>query len=77
VLADMLGRPTIDKTGLTDRYDIHLEWTPDRPGATDADDTGAPPVFVALREQLGLAVESGRGPVQVMVIDRLEHPSEN
>jgi uncharacterized protein (TIGR03435 family) len=76
VLGDMLGRPVIDKTGLTGIYNVHLEWMPDRPGATDTDDA-APPIFVALREQLGLNVESARGPVQVMVIDRLERPSEN
>jgi uncharacterized protein (TIGR03435 family) len=77
VLGDLLGRPVVDKTGLTGRYNVDLEWTPDRPGATDADDTGAPPIFVALREQLGLALESGRGPVQMLVMNRLERLSEN
>ncbi len=86
-LARFLGidvqRPIIDRTGLTARYDFTLDWTPDRP--TSADDTSkaaatdptGPTVFTALQEQLGLRLESQKGPVDTLVIDRVEKPSAN
>ena len=74
------GRTVIDKTGLAGRFDYTLEWAPDpSPSASPA----APPEPVgptslqALRDELGLKVESTRGPVQTLVIDRVERPSEN
>ena len=73
----MVGRPVNDGTGLTGQFDFKLDWTPD-PGASPdhPDDTG-PSIFSALTDQLGLTLKSTRGPVQVYVIEKIEHPSEN
>jgi uncharacterized protein (TIGR03435 family) len=53
-------------------FDADLKWTPD-----DKPDDGGPSIFTAIQEQLGLRLESGKGPVDVLVIDRAEKPSEN
>ncbi len=66
------GRTVIDKTGLAGNYDIDLKWTPD--DQQSADDAG-PSLFTALEEQLGLKLESAKGPVDVFVIDYVEKPS--
>ncbi len=66
-LSEALDRMVIDKTGLTGLFDVHLEW---------ADDAG-PSIFTAVEEQLGLKLESARGPVEYLVIDRAEKPSGN
>jgi uncharacterized protein (TIGR03435 family) len=71
-----------DKTGLEGRYEIALEWTPDRtrlppsgdPALTASD---KPSIFAALQEQLGLKLEPERGPVNVVVIDHIERPTQN
>jgi uncharacterized protein (TIGR03435 family) len=90
VLSRQLGRTIIDKTGLTGNYDFTLEWTPDdggppppprppdgaAPTAAAASDPGAS-IFTALPEQLGLKLESAKGPVDVVVIDHIEKPTEN
>jgi uncharacterized protein (TIGR03435 family) len=78
----ILDRPVVDHTGLTTRYDFDLEWTPDEsqfggqlpPGPPD---TPKPGLFAALQQQLGLKMEASRGPVDILVIDRLDRPSEN
>jgi uncharacterized protein (TIGR03435 family) len=83
-----LNRPVVDHTGLTGVFDLALHFTPDRvPDLSVGDATGvpafAPPdpngpsLFTALQEQLGLKLESQRGPVDVLVIDRAEQPTEN
>jgi bla regulator protein blaR1 len=85
-----LGRPVIDRTGIKGTYDFTLEWTPapDKGGpqaiglppraepARPAD-SNAPSIFTALQEQLGLKLESAKGPVEIMVINHVERPSEN
>lgn len=76
-----LGRMVIDKTGLEGTYDLSLQWTPDDGSAATANasnenSTGAS-IFTALQEQLGLKLESARGPVNTLVIDHVEQPSEN
>ena len=71
-LAGILGRPVHDETGLSGEYDFGLEWAPD----SDASATG-PSIFTALTDQLGLRLESTKGPVQVYVIEKIERPSEN
>lgn len=86
MLSRFLDRTVIDKTGLTGNFDISLEWTPDEtqalqlppdaPKPPPSDATG-PSIFTALQEQLGLKLESQKGPVEVFVIDRAEKPSEN
>jgi uncharacterized protein (TIGR03435 family) len=74
VLGDVLGHDVIDETGLIGKYDIVLTWTPDdQQGAPDA----GPTLFTAIEEQLGLKLVSAKGPVDVIVVDHVEHPSEN
>jgi len=80
-LANAVGRPVFDKTGLTEKYDWVLEWTPDM-AATGLDappqvDSPGPTIFTALQEQLGLKLEASKGPVETIVIDRVGRPSEN
>lgn len=77
-----LGRPVIDHTGLTGRFDYTLEWEPEResPEAPEAGvhpELQGPGFLAALREQLGLKLESARGPVRTLVIDHVKRPSEN
>jgi uncharacterized protein (TIGR03435 family) len=77
-LAVQFGRPVIDKTELTAKYDFVLKANGrsyrDR-APDDMDPT--PPMDRALQEQLGLKVEPAKGPVKVLVIDHIEKPSEN
>jgi len=75
-LAGNLDRPVIDKTGLTGRFDIHLEYT--RPKSLDEPDpSAAPTIFTALQQQLGLRLRADKGPVDVIVVDHAEKPSAN
>jgi uncharacterized protein (TIGR03435 family) len=84
-LSQRLDRPVIDQTGLTQFYDFKLEWTPELPPgvaarpdlAANVPPTNGPDIFTALREQLGLKLDSHKGPVEVMIIDQVERPSEN
>ena len=83
-LSGQLGHPVIDKTGLTGKYDFKLTWAPDMPRGPSPNPEAPPPaaaegpsIFTALPEQLGLRLESQKGPVEMIVIDRIEHPSEN
>jgi uncharacterized protein (TIGR03435 family) len=78
----ILDRPVVDNTELTGRYDIDLEWTPDETnfgGALPqaAPDSPKPGLFTAIQQQLGLKVEATRGPIDTLVIDRLDRPSDN
>lgn len=89
VLSMQTGRVVRDHTGLTGKYDIRLEWMPDPslggpldrrpPGAEPAAPTGVdtPPLLTAIQEQLGLRLEPRRGAVEIIVIDRIEIPTEN
>jgi uncharacterized protein (TIGR03435 family) len=92
ILAMTMGRPVIDKTGFAETFDLTLEFTPDEAvaglprggGPRDASspapapDPAAPPsIFAAIQEQLGLKLESAKGPVEVLVIDHVERPVEN
>jgi len=85
-LAPFVSRFTADKTGLTGDFDVELTWTlepvsadvaGDRLPAAAPDTSGPPSIFTALQEQLGLKLVSERGPVDVLVVDHLEEPSEN
>jgi len=69
-LWDWTGRPVIDRTGLTGRFDFSLRWSPE--GSTDTD---APSIFTAVQEQLGLKLEPATGPVDVLVVDAAERPA--
>jgi uncharacterized protein (TIGR03435 family) len=78
VLAIPLSRPVVDHTALNGAYDIRLHFTDEAPGPTprpaDAADAG---IFTAIQEQLGLKLETGRAPVDVLVIDHVERPTAN
>jgi uncharacterized protein (TIGR03435 family) len=71
-------RPVINKTGITGRFDIRVEFS--REGISPAaatDPTGYPSIFTAIQEQLGLRLESGKGPVETFVIDHIERPADD
>jgi bla regulator protein blaR1 len=68
------GRLVIDQTGLTGKYDFTLKWGSDKLLAAGAD---APSVFTAIQEQLGLKLVPSNAPVEVIIIDQVEKPSEN
>jgi uncharacterized protein (TIGR03435 family) len=90
-LSQQLGRTILDKTGLTGTYDFILHWTPDdappqiaagpeggQPGNGGAPQTDAgPSLITALDEQLGLKLESQKSPLDVIVVDHVDRPSEN
>jgi uncharacterized protein (TIGR03435 family) len=82
-LSDITGRPVVDETGIQGYFDFEMKWTPDAgaaaPDAAERPTAEAvgPTIFTALQEQLGLKLESKKGPVQILVIDRAERPSEN
>jgi uncharacterized protein (TIGR03435 family) len=84
-LANTLGRAVLDRTGLTGTYDIHAEFTPDSLTAGMAGmfgppaepDKAPPSIITAVQEQLGLRLESTKGPVDVLVIDHVERPTAN
>jgi uncharacterized protein (TIGR03435 family) len=68
----MVDGPVVDKTNITSAIDFELRWTPD-----DKVDGEYPSVFTAVQEQLGLKLEPQRLPVEVLVIDHVERPTEN
>jgi len=78
-----LGRPLIDRTGLSGRFDFTLAWAPEPTASAPSDapttspDPLGPPPVQALHDQLGLKLEAARAPVNILVIDRVERPSEN
>ena len=72
-----LRRPIIDKSGLTRTFNFHLEWTIDQATSALPDEATGPSILTATQEQLGLKLESAKGPVEVMVIDHVEPPSGN
>ena len=77
VLALPLGRTVVDRTGLEGLYDLDVTYAPVAPGAVAADLPDAPSLFTALREQLGLKLDPHMERVEVLVIDRIERPTEN
>ena|SRR5579871_2864971 len=87
-LSDILGRQVIDKTGFNGTFDFTLEFAPDqsignavvggRLGQAAAPvETTSASIFVALQEQLGVKLQAAKGPVETLVIDSVERPSEN
>ncbi|MGA3186936.1 MAG: TIGR03435 family protein [Bryobacteraceae bacterium] len=89
-LSQIMGRTIVDRTLLNRKYDFELKWTPDQ-GSAGLSGVGLPPlgadapprdpegptIFTALQEQLGLKLDSGKGPVEIIVIDHAEKPSAN
>lgn len=87
MIAGQVGRPVVDATGLTGKYDTHLQWTASRPSAAPpsadaavpvASDPGGPTITSALQDQLGLRLESKKVTIQVLVVDSVaKTPTEN
>jgi bla regulator protein BlaR1 len=85
--SQFVQRVVVDRTGLMGNFDIDLTWTPDQlpqgrgeppPGVQlPPIDPNGPSIFTAVQEQLGLKLDSQRGPVDVLVIDRVEQPTED
>ena len=84
ILSQFVQRTVVDRTGLGGPFDLHLGWTPERypqgpppPGGPPLPpvDPNGPSLFAALQEQLGLKLESTKGPVDVLVIDHVEQPT--
>ncbi len=85
-LTQVMGRPIVDKTGLSGRFDIRLEFAPDTPAPNASGEAAAPPntpvvpagpSILEAFQQLGLKLEPGKGSVRILVIDHVERPSEN
>jgi uncharacterized protein (TIGR03435 family) len=85
-LATITDRPVVDKTGLPVTYSFELNWTPAvgegvLPGPAQPPvaplDSNGPSLFTALQEQLGLRLQSAKGSVEGLVIERAEKPGEN
>jgi uncharacterized protein (TIGR03435 family) len=84
LLSNALGRAVINNTGLTGKYDVDLQYVPDSaPPPVNAGEESTTSdgldiaIFTALERQLGLKLESTKAPQEVLVIDRVEHPSAN
>jgi uncharacterized protein (TIGR03435 family) len=86
ILSNILKQPVVDHTGVEGIFDLKLKWKPDAfvggpgsapPGEPPVSDAEGPSIFTAISEQLGLKLESKKGPVQVYVIEKAERPSEN
>jgi uncharacterized protein (TIGR03435 family) len=83
VLSQRVNRVVVDKTGLTGLYEFTLEFTPEQlpppgtllNGQAPQIDPNGPSIFTALQEQLGLKLDSQRGPVEMLVIDNIEPPT--
>jgi uncharacterized protein (TIGR03435 family) len=72
-LEDRVERNILDKTGLPGRYDLSLNWADDANPQADS----APSIFTALPEQLGLKLQPAKGPVETLVVDHVEMPTDN
>jgi uncharacterized protein (TIGR03435 family) len=76
LLTRFTDQPILDETGLKGEYDVDLQWTPESasamPSAEPQNPAAAPSLFAALREQLGLKLEARKGPLDVVVVDRVE-----
>jgi uncharacterized protein (TIGR03435 family) len=87
IVSPLLDRPVIDKTGITGMVKFNMEFAADqavtgpfgelRPSVPGAAAPNGPSIFTAIQEQVGLKLEPANGPVEVLVIDHVERPSEN
>lgn len=77
-LASQTHMPVVDETGLKGNYNFNMKWQREEEGPSSGlHDQALPPIYAALPEQLGLKLESGKGPVNVLVVDSIEQPGEN
>jgi uncharacterized protein (TIGR03435 family) len=73
-LSDLAGRPVVDRTGIPGSFRLRLWYT----RYTSTSESEGPDIFAAVREQLGLRLEPGRGPVETLIVDRADKvPTEN
>ena len=70
LLSEELGHTVLDRTGLTEHYDVTLQW----PTTLESSETA---IFTAIQEQLGLKLEPQKLPKEFLIIDRVETPSAN
>jgi uncharacterized protein (TIGR03435 family) len=82
VLSQLMGRPVVDETGLTGEFDLDMSFQPEGlrgalVGAPPPSLSDAPALGTALQDELGLRLDPRRGPVDVLVVDRIDRPSEN
>jgi uncharacterized protein (TIGR03435 family) len=78
-LSGEMERPVLDATGISGVFDFKLEWSREESVVKTADrnEPAGPSIFTALQEQLGLRLESGKSPVEIIVVDHAEKPTEN
>jgi uncharacterized protein (TIGR03435 family) len=90
MLTSYVDRPVVDQTGLAERFDVHIEFVPERTSgpvtlngvvtpdlpAPSADPAG-PSIFSALEKQLGLKLSPGKAPLDIIIVDHAEKPSAN
>lgn len=76
-LASTVNQQVTDDTGIAGNYDVSVDYAPYNANDLTKSDTAVPSLFTALQEQLGLKLESRKGPVEVFVIDRAEKPTAN
>lgn len=74
-LEGQVHRPVIDKTGLAGKYDVAMKWSSDTVPSSETNPW--PSIYTALKEQLGLKLKPAKGPVETLVVDHVEMPSEN
>lgn len=86
ILTRELGHPVLDRTGIKRVFDITLDWAPEAPGTQGASGAGEnsadapdnrPTLFTAVKDQLGLRLQAGKSPIEVIEVDHAEEPSEN
>jgi uncharacterized protein (TIGR03435 family) len=82
MLSGQSGRKVVDRTNLEGLYDFDLTFTPDQmptnlPPEVPRPDPNGPSIFTALQEQLGLKLEPSTGPLESIVIEQAQKPSEN
>jgi uncharacterized protein (TIGR03435 family) len=80
-LSRQLGTPVVNRTGLQGRYDFNLNWSGGNGSSTESGSASgspsAPPLSTAVQQQLGLKLEPQKAPMPVLVIDRVEKPTDN
>jgi uncharacterized protein (TIGR03435 family) len=84
-VSQQAGRAIVDRTGLAGNFDFELRWTPDQfanretPAVVNGNtiDPQGPSLFTAIQEQLGIKLDPQRGPVDVLVVERVERPTED
>jgi uncharacterized protein (TIGR03435 family) len=87
ILSRQLEHEVLNRTSLSGEYDVQLDFTPDsgpcrvaadsQGGSAAADPSGLPSIYTAVQQQLGLKLEPAKGPVEFLIVDRVERPSGN